>query len=352
MNVLIVYAHPEPLSMSHALLQAARERFEAGGWQVEVSDLYAEGFNPVPSRNDFLSLRYPARFSLAHEQAHAQATRNYSADILREQDRVARADLIVFQFPLWWYAVPAILKGWAERVLGKQFAYGDQNMFDNGLLKGKKAVLSMTTGGTRDELDADRHRTGTVEQFLKPFTGGVLEFCGIEVLKPFVAYAVGGMDAVERQQELVRLRRHMGQVMDGMHPAHGRADVAGAGAERRPVGLNARALGRVQEYVLAHLHEPITLQTLAELANVSRFHFARMFKERAGMSPMTYLENARMRRAQELIRAGKLPLARVASSVGYEDQSYFTRRFKLLFGQTPAAYAREQARTGARPELA
>ena len=107
-----------------------------------------------------------------------------------------------------------------------------------------------------------------------------------------------------------------------------------------PRGLNPRSLQRVKDFIEAHLGEEIDLQMLANVANVSRFHFARLFRRSTGASAIAWLEQARMRRAQELIRQGRLPLAQVAALVGYADQSYFTRRFRLAVGVTPARYAR------------
>jgi AraC family transcriptional regulator len=119
-----------------------------------------------------------------------------------------------------------------------------------------------------------------------------------------------------------------------------RFNCQGASLEPLPPGLSTRSLERVRDFIDAHLHEHIDLQMLATVASVSRFHFARLFKESAGMSAMAYLEQRRMSRAKELIRLGRLPLAQVASLVGYADQSYFTRRFRLVVGMTPAAFAR------------
>lgn len=113
--------------------------------------------------------------------------------------------------------------------------------------------------------------------------------------------------------------------------------------ERTPRGLNPRSLQRVKEFIDAHLHEEIDLQMLAGVANVSRFHFARLFRRSTGGSAIAYLERVRMARAQELIRQGRLPLSQVAALVGYVDQSYFTRRFRLAVGVTPARYARSCA---------
>ncbi|TFW29372.1 helix-turn-helix domain-containing protein [Duganella callida] len=118
----------------------------------------------------------------------------------------------------------------------------------------------------------------------------------------------------------------------GTHPAH---------AEHGRTRLHPRALQRVQDYIRANLHEHIDLQTLANLANVSRFHFARMFRESAGVSAMAYLESVRMLRAQELIRDGIFSLGQIASLTGYEDQSHFSKRFRLFCGLSPSAYARQ-----------
>ena len=120
-----------------------------------------------------------------------------------------------------------------------------------------------------------------------------------------------------------------------------RFNTQGQAADAPPQNLHARAVQRVKDYIRENLQHPITLDALATLANVSRFHFARMFRQSTGLSAMAYLERARMARAQELIRAGGLPMSLVAIAVGYEDQSYFTRRFRLHVGITPAAYARE-----------
>lgn len=208
-RALIVHAHPEPRSFNAALTNAAVETLQKLGMEVEVSDLYADGLEAVASRRDFLEMSNPERFGYAHEQKHAAERRGYAADILREQDRVAAADVVIFQFPLWWYAVPAILKGWADRVLSYGFAYTDRNVFDTGLLRGKRAMLSITTGGSAQELQDDSPYTGTVDEFLKPFSGGVLRFVGMDVHPPFIAYATADLTPVQRAEELERYRLHL-----------------------------------------------------------------------------------------------------------------------------------------------
>ena len=101
-NVLIVYAHPEPTSFAGAMKDVAVSALTAAGHRVEVSDLYAERFNPVAGRHDFKTAADPARFHYQSEQLHASRTGGFAADLAREQERLMRADLLVFIFPLWW----------------------------------------------------------------------------------------------------------------------------------------------------------------------------------------------------------------------------------------------------------
>jgi putative NADPH-quinone reductase len=202
MKALIVYAHPEPHSMNAALKDAAVGLLQHHGVAVQVSDLYAQHFQPVASRDDFLQMENPKRLGYSHEQRHAAAGRRFSADIIAEQDKVAAADLLIFQFPLWWYSVPAILKGWADRVLSHGFAFTNELVFERGMLRGRRAMISVTTGGSAEELQADRRYTGTMDEFLKPFSGGVLRFVGLEVLPPHIAYAVATMDAEGRTRQI------------------------------------------------------------------------------------------------------------------------------------------------------
>src|SRR5690606_20395282 len=120
------------------------------GHEVTVSDLYAEGFNPVAGRHDFTTTRDPTRFHYQSEQAHAARHGGFAPDIAREQARIAAADLLILQFPLWWGGVPAILKGWGERVFAYGWGYADGLRFDKGVFRGRRAMISMTTGGTTE----------------------------------------------------------------------------------------------------------------------------------------------------------------------------------------------------------
>ncbi len=116
MNILIVHAHPEPQSFTTALKNTAKQTLEKLGHSVEISDLYAMQFNPIASKADFLELNQPEYFNYALEQRNASKNQLLAHDIQAETEKVKKADLVILNFPLYWTSVPAILKGWIDRV--------------------------------------------------------------------------------------------------------------------------------------------------------------------------------------------------------------------------------------------
>jgi AraC-like DNA-binding protein len=103
-------------------------------------------------------------------------------------------------------------------------------------------------------------------------------------------------------------------------------------------GLPPRALRRVREFIETHLEENISIQTLATIAGLSKYHFARAFKQSEGTTPHGYLVQCRVRRAQDLLAATDLPLSEIALASGFADQSHCARRFREHVGVTPSSY--------------
>jgi transcriptional regulator GlxA family with amidase domain len=103
-------------------------------------------------------------------------------------------------------------------------------------------------------------------------------------------------------------------------------------------GLPPKALRRVREYVMAHLEESISVQSLAAIVGLSRYHFARAFKQSEGVTPHRFLLQCRVRRAQELLAGTALSLSEIALAAGFSDQSHCSRRFRELVGLTPSKY--------------
>lgn len=201
MNILVLYAHPEPRSYNGALKAATLETIAAAGHTAEVSDLYAEGFNPVAGRHDFTSVADPDFFHYQNEQALAARDDGFSAELSREQARVSRADAFILHFPLWWGGPPAILKGWFDRVMAFGFAYRDGTRFDTGLYKGKRGLLCVTTGGTPERF-SESGVYGPIEKVLWPTNRLMLEYMGLDVAPPFVAYGAPRVDAEMRADYL------------------------------------------------------------------------------------------------------------------------------------------------------
>lgn len=108
--------------------------------------------------------------------------------------------------------------------------------------------------------------------------------------------------------------------------------------------LGKLEIARLTEFIEDNLDRTISLEELAAVVNVTRFHFSRLFKRSIGSTAISFVEQCRIRRAQSLITDTDLPLAEIALAVGFADQSHFTRRFHRHVGCTPAVFAREQGR--------
>lgn len=200
-HALIVVAHPEPTSFSHAMAQTAASALVGAGHVVEMSDLYAQGFDPVSDRRSFLTTADEARFDQHVEERAAMAGGGFAPDLAQEMAKLARADLVIFQFPLWWMGMPAIMKGWIDRVFALDFAYGGGRWFDRGRFAGKRAVLSFSVGGPPEAYGADGIY-GPMADIVHPVHHGVLKFAGFTVLEPFVAYGPGRLDQAGRRRLL------------------------------------------------------------------------------------------------------------------------------------------------------
>lgn len=190
MRTLIVHSHPEPRSFNAALTQVAVDTMHRQGHGADVSDLYAEGFDPVEKAEHYRNRNDPDLFAPLAEQRHASKTGSLSPETRREIDRLERADLVVFQFPLWWHAQPAILKGWFDRVFVSGGLYTSTMRYDRGYFRGKRAILSVTTGAPATAF-GPKGRGGDIEHLLWPIQYS-LHYMGFAVLPPFLSFGVQG----------------------------------------------------------------------------------------------------------------------------------------------------------------
>ena len=201
MNVFIVHAHPEPGSFNSALTALAETALRRLGHRVRISDLYAMGFNPVSGRRNFTTVKDPAFFKQQLEELHASQNGGFSPDVLAEIEKLEWCDALILQFPLWWFGLPAILKGWADRVLVMGRIYGGGKWYDDGVFSGKRAMLSLTTGGPQS-IYSPTGLNGSMADILYPVNHGILRFTGFEVLPPFIAWAAAHVEDSARKQYL------------------------------------------------------------------------------------------------------------------------------------------------------
>lgn len=198
MNILWILAHPEPRSLNGALRDAGIKSLIDLGHDYRESDLYAMEWRPTVESSDFTAHppEQPLLVPRASELAHRTGT--LSPDIRAEHEKLAWADAIVFQFPLWWFSVPAILKGWFDRVLVKGFGYGVTDpensgrtaRYGEGELAGKRALAVVTAGGPEPAFGPGGIN-GELDQVLFPLLHGTLFYTGLSVLPPL---AVHGSD--------------------------------------------------------------------------------------------------------------------------------------------------------------
>ena len=198
MNTLIVSAHPEPASFGRALADAAMSALRELGHEVRLIDLYAEDFDPVVRPAQFLSRKDPTYFETMGEQAHAAAGGCVAADVGASQQQLIWCDTLILHFPLWWWSMPAIMKGWIDRVFASDFAYGVRD------LRHRRALLLVTA-----ETKAERFAATGPAHPLYHIEHGMLRFCGFEVLSPFIAADVWRATPAQRQANVAQVAAHV-----------------------------------------------------------------------------------------------------------------------------------------------
>ncbi|AVX05869.1 NAD(P)H dehydrogenase (quinone) [Maritalea myrionectae] len=204
MNILFVLAHPEPTSFNGQLVATGKDYFEAQGHHVEVSDLYALDFDPVEKAANYPDRINEEEFAPLAEQRHAYKEGILAPEIQQQIEMLERADLVIFQFPIWWHSVPAMLKGWCDRVFVSGGLYTSKMRYDNGYFRGKRAMCSVTSGAPGEAFVAGG-RGGELDQILWSMQFS-LYYMGFDVLPPHASFGVSGHgysyvadDAFEKQ---------------------------------------------------------------------------------------------------------------------------------------------------------
>jgi NAD(P)H dehydrogenase (quinone) len=196
-NVFILLAHPEHQSFNGAMFRTAVETLTAEGHEVRTSDLHAMQFNPVSGRHNFITVKDADYYKQQIEERHATETYGFADDIEGEIQKIEWCDLMIWQFPLWWFGLPGILKGWVDRVFAMGRTYGGERIYANGAFKGKRAMLSLTTGGPVPAYVKGGFN-GDIQAILRPVHRGMLQFVGFDVLAPQIAYGPVRLEQAQR----------------------------------------------------------------------------------------------------------------------------------------------------------
>jgi len=218
MNVFIVHAHPEPKSFNGALTEKARHHLVGSGHEVVVSDLYAMGWQARSDRANFTSIADADYFKQQSEEATATERSGFAADIAAEQEKLFACDILILQFPLWWFSLPAVLKGWVDRVFAMGRVYGGGHWYDRGRLSGRRAMLSVTVGGPSSMYGPDG-LNGDIDALLYPIQHGMLRFVGFDVLPPFISWQPARIPLAQREVYLAAYAQRLDQLRT-LKPLH------------------------------------------------------------------------------------------------------------------------------------
>lgn len=182
MKYLIVYAHPNPKSFNHAIREHVEAVLKKQKKDYSVRDLYLLKWNPVLGGEDF----------------NVFGSGKIPEDIKAEQKYIKEADVIIFIHPIWWFGMPAVLKGYIDRVFSAGFAYEYAADGVKGLLSGKKVMIINTTGGPQESYE----KFGFKDALKKVFKDGTYGFCAMEVIRHEFLFAVPAISQEAREKML------------------------------------------------------------------------------------------------------------------------------------------------------
>mgnify|MGYP001597171341 CR=1 FL=1 len=118
-------------------------------------------------------------------------------------------DLLILNFPVFWFSVPAMLKGWIDRVLISGLTYGGLRFYDHGGLVGKRAMTTLMLGGRPHMFDGPDSVHGPLDDMLRPLLRGTLAYTGLAVLPPFVGWHVPYVTQEQREQIVTDYRQRL-----------------------------------------------------------------------------------------------------------------------------------------------
>lgn len=165
MKHLIIYAHPNPNSINSQFKQTLTEFLWDNGHEVIIRDLNQLNFNPI----------------LSLEDMEGQRMGRVADDVTQEQNYISWAEHITFIYPIWWTGMPAVMKGFIDRVFSYGFAYRYDQGVQKGLLTGKQTTIINTHGKSRAEYES----IGMDKALSLTSDKGVFTYSGLEINQHF-----------------------------------------------------------------------------------------------------------------------------------------------------------------------
>ena len=199
MKAHIVLAHPESKSFNGQLAKATRSTLQTAGWEVTLSDLYTDGFDPLEGPGHYQTRADSERFHAQTEQRFHADNDSTPQDVVAEKSKLLQADLLVVHFPLWWFGMPAMLKGWIDRVFVYGAVYRGQMRYNTGICRGKKMLACITTGASEASCSFNGREGDSrlhAWPLLFPF-----RYIGFDVLEPVFFHGVGGVASIEADED-------------------------------------------------------------------------------------------------------------------------------------------------------
>jgi NAD(P)H dehydrogenase (quinone) len=181
MKINIIYSNHHHGNFNEELLEKIKAHLLREGHEFVVRDLYKLDFNPVLKTRDFELI----------------SSGNIPEDIGREQDFVRWADMLIFIYPVWWGGMPAIVKGYIDRIFSWGFAYKSNGNGPYPLLTNKKVMIMSTMGQSREE-----YENGMFQSMNLINTEGIFGFCGIEVVGQHYFTSIHNITQVQKEEYL------------------------------------------------------------------------------------------------------------------------------------------------------
>lgn len=210
----MVYAYEDPKSFGAAMHNRLLSNLEKDGHKVTVSDLYASGFHAVAAKWDFVVSGGAHEDYLMEQGRAARSETGFAEDIKAEIMKLRNADLVIFEFPLWWSAPSSMMKGWFDKVFAMGVVWDGNHRYDKGLLRGKQALVVSGVGDDLSLYNPEGPHGATIEQHLYPLLHSTLAHAGFDVLQPFFATSLTRIGDDERSSIIVDLEMHLAKTLN------------------------------------------------------------------------------------------------------------------------------------------